>query len=493
MSQSAVETGPRRIGGGKEEGCGAMIATGGKTILIADDEVRLLDLCIGELRGAGYEVRTCNSGSEALAILEQEPIDLLVADVQMPELGGLELTEKVHSEWPNLPVIILTGHASVENAVDSMRIGATDYICKPVDPPELMVRIEKGLSVGALLSDNARLSTQVGEAGRYGEIIGVNPKMQEVFQVIQRVADTPSRVLIQGEPGTGKELIARAIHAQSLATMAERVPAKRQLAVECPYVAVNCGAFSRNLLESQLFGHKKGTFTGAVADQEGVFVAARQGTLFLDEITELDLDLQVKLLRAIQEQEVTPLGSTRPVPIRARVITATNRPIAELVAAGAFRADLYYRINVVNLQVPPLRERVDDIPLLVDYFLKRTAESYHVAPRTITPKVLEAFQSYGWPGNVRELQNVIERAFALGSDERLIHLADLPQDLLRGISQSGEGGDHHVFPTYDQVVRSHLVRALQASRGVKTRAAGLLKIDRNRLYRLMKKYQIARE
>lgn len=464
----------------------------GKTILIADDEVRLLELCVRELREAGHEVRTCNTGAAALEILGDEPIDLMVADLQMPGMGGLELTEAVHREWPNLPVIILTGHASVENAVDAMRMGVSDYVCKPVDPPELMVRVEKGLKLSALLSDNARLSTQVGEAGRYGEIVGINPKMQEVFQIIQRVADTPSRVLIQGEPGTGKELIARAIHEQSLTAMADRVPGV-QIAAECPYVAVNCGAFSRNLLESQLFGHKKGTFTGAVADQEGVFVAARQGTLFLDEITELDLDLQVKLLRAIQEQEVTPLGSTRPVPIRARVITATNRPIAELVAAGAFRADLYYRVNVVNIQVPPLRERVDDIPLLVEYFLKRTAHNYHVAPREVTSQVLEAFQSYEWPGNVRELQNVIERAFALGSDENAIHLTDLPQDLLRGISQCADSDGRHVFPTYDQIVRSHLVRALQASRGVKTRAASLLKIDRNRLYRLMKKYEISQE
>lgn len=465
-----------------------MINLAGNRILIADDDPAILQTFSELLEGEGYAVSTARSGEEAVAVLERESIGLVVADLQMPNMGGMELTRRVMRDWSHIPVLILTGHATVESAVEAMHVGALDYLLKPLDPPQLLVRVAKGLKLGALRVENRRLSDQVQRDGRFGEIVGINPKMQEIFRVIERVADTPSRVLIEGEPGTGKELIARAIHNGANEGWSDDGGDP----VERPYVAVNCGAFSRNLLESQLFGHKKGTFTGAIADQEGVFVAARAGTLFLDEITELDLDLQVKLLRAIQEEEVTPLGATQPVPIHARIITATNQPIAELVRESRFRADLFYRINVVNIQVPPLRDRVDDVPLLVDYFLGRTAREYRVAPREVNSRVMEAFQSYDWPGNVRELQNVIERAFALGQDESRITEDDLPPDLLRRIesgSAQGQGRDSR-FPSFDQVIRSHVVRALQVSRGVKTRAAGLLGIDRNRLYRLMKKYEI---
>lgn len=467
-----------------------MIVANASRILIADDDQAILETFRELLAREGYLVSVARSGEEALEILCKESIGLVVADLEMPRMGGLDLTRRMVDEWPNVPIIILTGHASVESAVEAMGLGASDYLLKPLDPHELLVRIAKGIRVAALRTENWRLSAQVKKEGRYGAIIGTNAKMQEIFQVISRVAETPSRVLIQGEPGTGKELIARAIHNESLQPSGQPETVASE---DCPYVAVNCGAFSRNLLESQLFGHKKGTFTGAIADQEGVFVAARSGTLFLDEITELDLDLQVKLLRAIQEQEVTPLGATKPVPIRARIITATNRPVGDLVREGRFRPDLYYRINVVNVQVPPLRERVDDVPLLVDYFLRGTAESYAVAPRHVSRQVMEAFQSYDWPGNVRELQNVIERAFALGKSEGEINLEDLPPDLLRRAEEfeAITPGRDQVFPSYDQVVRSHLVRALQVSQGVKTRAANLLGIDRNRLYRLMKKYRIS--
>ncbi len=478
-----------------------MIGYPGHRVLVCDDQATVLESLSRILHVDGYQVSVAKTGQEAIAILGREPINLLITDLQMPGMGGMELLEEVLREWPNVPVMILTAHGSVESAVEAMRLGAVDFLTKPIEPKELTVRLQKRLDERNLRTEIFRLSSEVRRSGRYGEIIGANKRMREIFEVIERVAKKPFQVLIQGEPGTGKERIARAIHNRSLENKLpeglseqEREHLTKMGEVRAPYIAVNCGAFSRNLLESQLFGHKKGTFTGAIADQEGVFVAARNGTLFLDEITEIDFDLQVKLLRAIQEREVTPLGSTQPVPISARIITATNQDIAKLVERNEFRPDLFYRVNVVNIQIPPLRERVDDIPLLVDFFLKSIAKAHSLAPREVTQPVMEAFQSYDWPGNVRELQNVIERAFALGKDDRRITLDDLPQELLRACGGSaGIGDNDQVFPTYDSVVRDHIVRALQASGGVKSRAAGMLRIDRNRLYRLMEKYAIEYE
>ncbi|MFN0059829.1 MAG: sigma-54-dependent transcriptional regulator [Planctomycetota bacterium] len=478
-----------------------MIAAAGNRILITDDEMQTLESLAGILRANGYAVSSARSAAEALALMRREPFQLLITDMQMPNMDGLELAREARKEWPNLPVVILTGHGTIDHAVNSMRLGAADFIVKPLDPTQLLVRIERCLEERALRSEVSRLSEAVRRSGRYGEIIGANRAMREIFDVIERVANRPSIVLIHGEPGTGKELIARAIHRRNLdmrlppdLSPSEREHLRKSAEVNSPYIGVNCGAFARNLLESQLFGHKKGTFTGAIADQEGVFVAARHGTLFLDEITELDIDLQVNLLRAIAEREVTPLGATQSQPVHARIITATNRDIAQLVKDGKFRADLYYRINVVNIHVPPLRERIDDLPLLVDYFMQSVARSYRVAPREVTRPVMETFQSYSWPGNVRELQNVIERAFALGRDDARLTVADLPLELAQSTEPRVESknGDEHVFPSLDQIVRGHIVRALQASRGVKSRAATLLRIDRNRLYRFMDRYRIER-
>ncbi|MGE3164162.1 MAG: sigma-54-dependent transcriptional regulator [Planctomycetota bacterium] len=461
-----------------------MIRAEAGRILIVDDDPVILETFRDLLEREGYLVDTVRTGTEALERLELRRVDLVIADLNV-SASGSGLIEQVSRSWPNVPIIVLTADADVRSAVKAMAAGASDYLLKPLHPSELLVGVAKGLRVAGLRTENSEFASAVVKDGRYGEIIGTNPGMREIFQMIARVAVTPSRILIQGEPGTGKELIARAIHTAGL--KAEGL--NGSAAADRPYMAVNCGAFARSLLESQLFGFKRGTFTGAFSDHEGVFVAAKAGTLFLDEITELDLDLQVKLLRAIQEQEVTPLGATQPVPIRARVITATNQPIAKLVQEGKFRADLYYRINVVNIQVPPLRDRVDDVPALVEHFVARTAKSYRVPPKRVSPEAMDVFQSYDWPGNVRELQNAIERAFALGKSATEILRDDLPADLLAR-AQTPDSDSGRAFPRLDSIVRSHLMRALQVAGGVKTRAADLLGIDRNRLYRLMHKYRI---
>ena len=472
-----------------------MISPVGQRILITDDQPRILATFGEILRREGYRVSTAQSGEEALKTLSSESIDLVIADLQMPGMDGIELTQHITAEWHDVPVIILTGHGSIESAVMAMKKGAADFLVKSLDPEELLIKLAKRLEERVLRSENIRLSAQVRRDGHYGEIIGTNKEMQKIFAIIDRVADTPSVVLISGDSGTGKELIARAIHKMSVsAKMKEMDPSGGYHEIDYPYVAVNCGAFSRSLLESQLFGHKKGTFSGAIADQEGVFAAARHGTLFLDEISELDFDLQVKLLRAIQEREFTPLGTTQPNPVHARIIAATNRNLADLVKRGEFRADLYYRINVVKIEVPSLAERKDDLEVLVDYFQRTTAETYRVAPREVSPEVMSFLYQYDWPGNVRELQNVIERVFALGLDEHRITLADLPPELLEG-SPASRGGEtpeprNRGLATYDEVVKEHLIRALDVASGVKSKAAVLLGIDRNRLYRLMRKYGV---
>ena len=325
--------------------------------------------------------------------------------------------------------------------------------------------------------------------------------MREIFEVIDRIAGAPSPVLIEGEPGTGKELIAKAVHDRRVEFLRERAGDSEFSEAEHPFMGVNCGAFSRTLLESQLFGHRKGAFTGAIQDQHGVFVAARHGSLFLDEITELEIDLQVKLLRALQQREVTPLGSTEAATIHARIITATNRPILEWVRRGEFRDDLYYRIHVVGIQVPPLRERRGDIQLLSAHFLESVAASYEVPARELSNEALEIFLSYPWPGNVRELRNVIERAYALGRRSDRIDPEDLPPELSSGLSARGSlgggtgvagarSGRRQDFRPLEMLIRDHIVEALQMVGGVRVHAAELLGIHRNRLARLIEKYGI---
>lgn len=470
-----------------------------RKILLVDDEEAVLSTVSSAIEeNCKYSVQAISDPRKVIDILEWQDIDLVISDLHMSELNGEEVARMVRDYDENIPIIIFTDQGNRQLKMRLLEAGAWDFVTKGQgDSDSLIIAIDKAFA----LLERKRSKPR--------RLIARDRQMKKVFSMVKRVAEIPSTVLIQGEPGTGKELIAHEVHEKRNEFL--RKQDENFLEKDHPYLAVNCGALSRTLLESQLFGHKKGAFTGSIADQDGVFVAARGGTLFLDEITELDLDLQVKLLRAIQEKEVTPLGSTAAVPVKARVVTATNRPIQDLVRDGNFRADLYYRINVVSIEIPPLRSRRSDIQPIAEHFLKEFSRDYNCQSRELTKETVQLLETYSWPGNVRELRNVIERTFALGDDPTHITPEDLPAEIQRatGIEgrladfreaarEAGEGMALDIkfgslrdgFPTYDQLVAEHIRLALLKTKGVKSRAANLLSIDRNRLYRLMGKYQI---
>lgn len=475
-------------------------------ILLVDDDQDLLFIYKSKISSWGnYEVETEHDPRQVRERLQNETFDLIISDMDMPYLQGDQLHDVVNEVDRSIQFIILSSVLE-DHRERLIRKGIRAIVDKIKGDEVLREQILRALVIRHEMLDMANPSVPTSK------IIQSDPQMVKVFETVKQAAKIPSPVLIQGEPGTGKELVAHELHRQRNRRLKLEMPNFTDK--DHPYLAVNCGALSRTLLESQLFGHKKGAFTGSSSDQDGVFIAAKRGTLFLDEITELDLDLQVKLLRALQEKEVTPVGSTKALKVHARVIAATNRPIQELVREGKFRADLFYRIHVVNIMVPPLRDRESEIEDLANHFSREVARNYNWngEPRKLTPGALKLLKSYSWPGNVRELNNCIERSFALGEGE-LIEPEDLPEE----IREQGEGfeaglagfkdpirtvGDSMAaggqlrnssrgeFPTYDEVVAEHIRQALVHTHGVKSRAATLLSIDRNRLYRLMSKYQI---
>jgi len=481
-------------------------------VLIVDDDEAICLLLEKALSLQGHRVRSVQTAGEALTIVTTSTVDLVLADLCMPEMDGITLLKRAKASHPDLPVIVMTGNASIDTAVKAMKCGACDYIAKPFDIDEVFVRVQRALKENALSRENRELREELGrgyDISRGARLIGSSEAMTSVFETIAQVSQNRSNVLIQGETGTGKEVVAKAIHYSG-----QR--ARR------PFIALNCGSVSKSLLESQLFGHVKGAFTGAVKDTPGFFVAANGGTLLLDEITEIDTETQVKLLRAVQEREVTPVGGTRPVSIDVRIIAATNRDLRQAVEEGVLRQDLYYRLSVVVIELPPLRERRADIETLVAYFNGRLSEEYGLAPRVISAEAMDALRSYDWPGNVRELENVVERAFALGRGLS-IDPNDLPADISRasrarprrGLSAfaqagsdtqaaepavmpasrheaRGRAGDAEDTPELsmqlDGAERALILRALDESGGNKSKAARILGVGRNRLYRLLHKH-----
>jgi two-component system response regulator AtoC len=443
-------------------------------ILIVDDEPSIRRVLSAHLQRAGYRVDAAQHGAEAIQLLEARPYQLLVTDLQMPELDGLALLAWCRAELPALPVIIITAYGTVGSAVEALKLGAHDYISKPFDLTELRNVIGKALAHGqrppAALCADAQ--------GRFA-IIGRTPGMQRIYTLIDKVAASPSTVLVQGESGTGKELVARALHDQSARA-------------DGPFIQVNCGAIPENLFESELFGHEKGAFTGAVSAKPGRFELAHGGTLFLDEISELPKDMQVKLLRVLQELRFERVGGLRSIEVDVRVVAATNKTLRDEVSAGRFRQDLFYRLEVVPITIPPLRERADDIPLLVQHFLDKYNRRLGRSVASISPDALDQLASWRWPGNVRELENVMERAVLLADG-----------DALKASDLHGVGaGSEPPSPTEDErldlkawvrlhtarLERSRIQRALDQAEGNVTRAAKVLGISRKSLQTKMKAY-----
>ncbi|MEZ4359471.1 MAG: sigma-54 dependent transcriptional regulator [Kofleriaceae bacterium] len=463
------------------------------TVLVVDDEQSMREFLAICLRRAGHAVRAVASASEALSELRDRPVDIVVTDLRMPgELDGLGLLTAIKSGTIARPVaapdssavvltaidpevILVTAYATADTAIAAMKQGAYDYLTKPFKVDEINAVIGRAMEKRSLLAENAALREQVAGRVRLAQLLGKSRAMQRVFELISKIHSTRTSVLITGESGTGKELVARALHSEGNRAKAA-------------FVAVNCGAIPEELMESELFGHKRGAFTGAVADKQGLFQEASGGTLFLDEIGELSLGLQVKLLRALQERRVKPVGSNEELDVDVRVVAATNRDLEEEVARGGFRADLYYRLNVIELRLPPLRQRHEDIPLLVEHFLRRFATDTKVTG--ISAEAMRRLESYDFPGNVRELENIVERAVTLASDP-VLDVDDLPP--LRPLVRAAESRDD--FPEdgidLERMVadyeRGLVQKALERASGVRKRAAVLLGISfRSLRYRLEK-------
>jgi DNA-binding NtrC family response regulator len=449
-------------------------------VFVVDDEPEPRRLVDRALTREGFTVTTFESAEEVLAALERDAgvVDLLISDIHMPGLSGLELLPRVRDDWPELVVILLTGRTEVSVAVEAMRRGAYDYLTKPVDPiNKLLPAVHRAVEHGRLLKRNSFLQAKLDASERSAGIIGDSKAMREVHSLVAAVAPTDATVLVLGESGTGKELVARAIHAQS----------KR---AGKAFVDVNCGALTEGVLESELFGHAKGAFTGAIAARRGLFEEASGGTLFLDEVGELTQATQVRLLRVLQERKVRPVGSNETRDVDVRVIAATNRNLVERVEAGQFRQDLYYRLDVMTVQVPPLRERADDVPALVHHFLKKhsTRLGKHVAH--VDPKALERLSQHGWPGNVRELENAVERAIVLATSD--VFVESLLPSVLRARAPEPRGDDPRLTQplalakaSFEREFLEHLLARAEGKLG---RAARLAGVDASNLRRLLKRH-----
>jgi DNA-binding NtrC family response regulator len=443
-------------------------------ILIAEDEDLMRAILVRLLEEAGYRVAPTASAEEALERFAEEDVAVTITDIRMTGMDGLALLDRIKDIDAEALIIVMTAYSSVDSAVAALRKGAYDYITKPFVNEDLLQSVKNALRQRELFRENRALRRELDRRYSFSEITGTSPALQAVFRLVEKVAGTNTNILIEGESGTGKELIARAIHHNS--PRAER-----------PFVAVNCGALPETLLESELFGHTKGAFTGAVTNKPGLFRSAEGGTVLLDEVGEITPAMQVRLLRALQEHEVTPVGSSTPVAFDARIICATNRDLEKEVAEGRFREDLFYRLNVIEIHLPPLRERREDIPLLVRRFITRTAREQERDEKAIEPAALSALINYSWPGNVRELQNAIERAFTLSGDQ--IDLDSLPprvRDAAGG--QTTIRDPDGLRPTLEEIERRHIFETLAAVNQDKARAANILGIDLSTLYRKLKRY-----
>ena len=450
------------------------------TILVADDDAVARDLLVEALRKEGYQVEAVADGAQAIERGRQKRFDVVLTDIRMGSVDGLEVLREFKQLSPDTPIVLLTAFGSMEGAIEAIKQGAYDYLAKPFKKEEIKLVVRRSLDHARLVRENARFREELGERQDLSPLVGSSPLMLEVYKLVARVSTGKSTVLLEGESGTGKELIARAVHANS--------PRRERL-----FVPVNCAALPDTLLETELFGHEKGAFTGAAGVKQGLFETAHEGTIFLDEIGDMGLSLQVKLLRVIQEQEVRRVGGTGSIKVDVRIVAATNRNLASLVKEGRFREDLFYRLNVVRIGLPPLRERREDIPMLAHHFLQKFSGGTTSQITGFVPDALELLQRYHWPGNVRELENAIERAVSL-SHGPLVLPDDLPDTIRNAGAMScddtvGKGsGKEEALLTLDEVQKRHLMRVLRETGGNKARAAKILGIDRRTLYRMAERF-----
>ncbi len=458
-------------------------------ILVVDDDKNLLELAKTRLAAAGYSVAVALDRDDALEAANGDSFDLAIVDLRLTDEDGISLMEKLHGLYPAMPVIILTGHASVEGAVDAMKRGAYTYLTKPFDPRELVLQIERALESCKLASENQMLKGMLKEKYDFANIVAKSENMQRVLEAVSRIAKTDSTVYIHGESGTGKELIAKAIHLAS--------PRKDR-----SFVAINCAAIPETLLESELFGHEKGAFTGAVRSTRGLFAQAHEGTLFLDEIGDMPLSIQVKLLRALEERQFYPVGGEKPVQVDVRVVVATKKDLVEEVKKGAFREDLFYRIHVIPIVLPPLKERLEDIPYLVDHLLKKICQQMKRDVKGLTPKAMEKLMQHDWPGNVRELENTLEYAVTMAQREVItddlvlqtriaISAPQQPTDAIQAqLLPAGGTSFKTLKEARSEFEKAYLVRLLHSCNGKATRAAEIAGKYRADFYDLLKKHDI---
>ena len=453
-----------------------------ETILVVDDEKNYLLVLSAVLEDEGYEVLTAPGGYEALEIQKSSDLDLILSDMKMPAMDGIELLENIKALDPDLPVIMMTAHGTIDKAVEAMQKGAYSYILKPFDNERLTIYVKKAVSMFQVVKENRRLRETVESQYRFGNFIGKSKPIRDVFEMIRKVAPANATVLIEGESGTGKELVAKSIHFNS--------PRRNK-----PFIAVNCSALAESLLESELFGHEKGAFTGAAARKKGRFELADSGTLFLDEIGELSQNLQVKLLRVLQEKTFELVGGTRPVTADIRIIAATNKILKEEMISGRFREDLFYRLNVVRIVLPPLKQRKEDIRLLVDHFIEKYASErkVDVPVKGVDQEVDRLFFDYSWPGNVRELENLIERVMILCPNDT-VRVSDLPMDFRDNVHNAlhleGIPSDATLYDTLATIEKAMIERALKMADNVQAHAAAMLGIGKSGLNQKLKKYNL---
>ncbi|HXF90795.1 MAG TPA: sigma-54 dependent transcriptional regulator [Candidatus Nitrosotenuis sp.] len=454
----------------------------GKSILLIDDDKSLRRVLEYQLAEEGYKVFTADSGITGLDIFQENEVDLIITDIRMPEMDGMELLKRIKAISSDSMVILITAYGSIPSAVEAMRLGASDYITKPFDKNELKIKVEKCLRIKEIVAENKYLREFLSESFKFDNMIGSSKTIREVYDIAGHVAKTNSTILIQGESGTGKELLAKAIHFNSPRC-------------EKPFVVVNCGAIPENLLESELFGYKRGAFTGAQADKIGKFEAADGGTIFLDEVSELHPHLQVKMLRVLQDMEIDKIGDVKPLKVDVRVIAASNRNLKQLVDEKLFREDLYYRLSIIPITLPPLRERKEDIPLLANHFLNKFTNQFGKAGLKFDKDIFKVFNRYHWPGNIRQLENLIHRLVLLCHGDT-ITVQDLPEEIL--IEQNPQA-ENFTFPIpeegidLEKVEKELILQALKKKNWNQTQAAKLLNISRNSLIYNMQKYGITKE